>query len=52
MPALGESCRPVDSNNARILEMAEDAELESRIHSKQEALELVKSTFGSPNRVP
>jgi poly(A) polymerase len=37
---------------ARMLEMAEDAQLESRIHSKEEALELVKSAFGSPNRVP
>jgi poly(A) polymerase len=36
---------------ARMLEMAEDAQLESRIQSKQDALELVKSAFGSPNRV-
>jgi tRNA nucleotidyltransferase/poly(A) polymerase len=36
---------------ARMLEMAEDAQLESRISSKEEALELVKSAFGSPNRV-
>jgi len=36
---------------ARMLEMAEDAQLESRIHSKEQALELVKSAFGSPNRV-
>jgi poly(A) polymerase len=36
---------------ARMLEMAEDAQLEARIHSKVEALELVKSAFGSPNRV-
>jgi poly(A) polymerase len=36
---------------ARMLEAVEDAQLESKIHSKQEALELVRSTFGSPNRV-
>jgi poly(A) polymerase len=36
---------------ARMLEMAEDAQLEEKIHSKEDALELVKSTFGSPNRV-
>ena len=36
---------------ARMLEMAEDAQLESRIQSTQDALELVKSAFGSPNRV-
>jgi hypothetical protein len=28
------------------LEAAEDAQLESKIHSKEEALELVKSAFG------
>ncbi len=31
---------------ARMLEMAEDAQLEGKIHSKEEALELVKSAFG------
>jgi poly(A) polymerase len=31
---------------ARMLEAAEDAQLESKIHSKEEALELVKSAFG------
>jgi tRNA nucleotidyltransferase/poly(A) polymerase len=36
---------------ARMLEMAEDAQLEARIHSTAEALELVKSAFGSPNKV-
>jgi len=30
----------------RMLEMAEDAQLESKIHSKEDALELVKSAFG------
>jgi tRNA nucleotidyltransferase/poly(A) polymerase len=30
----------------RMLEAAEDAQLESRVHSKEEALELVRSTFG------
>jgi tRNA nucleotidyltransferase/poly(A) polymerase len=34
---------------ARMLEAAEDAQLESRIHTTEEALELVKSAFGSPN---
>ena len=38
-------------NFARMLEAAEDAQLESRIHSKEEALELVKSGFGSPKHV-
>ena len=33
---------------SRILEAVEDAQLESRIHSKEEALELVKASFGSP----
>ena len=33
---------------ARMLEAAEDAQLESKIHSKEEALELIESTFGSP----
>jgi len=36
---------------ARMLEMAEDAQLEARIHSTAEALELVKSAFGKPNKV-
>ena len=33
---------------SRMLEAVEDAQLESRIHSKEEALDLVQSTFGSP----
>ena len=33
---------------ARMLEAVEDAQLESKIHSKEEALELIESTFGSP----
>ena len=33
---------------ARMLEAVEDAQLESKIHSKEEALELVHSTFGPP----
>jgi tRNA nucleotidyltransferase/poly(A) polymerase len=41
---------------SRMLEVAEDAQLEARIHSKEEGLELVRSTFGPPpetrNRVP
>ena len=36
---------------ARMLEMAEDAQLESRIQTTADALELVKSAFGNPNRV-
>ena len=35
---------------ARMLEAVEDAQLESKIHTKKEALELVQSTFGLPNR--
>jgi tRNA nucleotidyltransferase/poly(A) polymerase len=35
----------------RMLEMAEDAQLEGKIHSKEDALELVKSAFGRPDRV-
>lgn len=35
----------------RMLEAAEDAQLEARIHSKEEALELVKSAFGRPGGV-
>jgi tRNA nucleotidyltransferase/poly(A) polymerase len=33
---------------AEMLEAVEDAQLDSKIHTKEEALELVKSTFGSP----
>ncbi len=33
---------------ARMLEVAEDAQLEARIHSKEEGLELVRTTFGPP----
>ncbi|MBZ5610551.1 MAG: CCA tRNA nucleotidyltransferase [Acidobacteriia bacterium] len=33
---------------ARMLEVVEDAQLESRIHSKEEALELIRSMFGLP----
>ena len=33
---------------SRMLEVAEDAQLEARIHNKQEGLELVRSTFGPP----
>ncbi len=35
---------------SRMLEVAEDAQLESRIHNKEEGLELVRSTFGPPAR--
>jgi tRNA nucleotidyltransferase/poly(A) polymerase len=33
---------------SRMLEVAEDAQLEARIQSKEEGLELVRSTFGPP----
>lgn len=33
---------------SRMLEAAEDAQLESRIQSKEEALDLIRSTFGPP----
>ena len=33
---------------SRMLEVAEDAQLEARIHNKEEGLELVRSTFGAP----
>ena len=33
---------------SRMLELAEDAQLEARIHSKQDGLDLVRSTFGPP----
>jgi tRNA nucleotidyltransferase/poly(A) polymerase len=33
---------------SRMLEVAEDAQLEALIHSKEEGLELVRSTFGPP----
>ena len=36
---------------SRMLEVAEDAQLEARIHSKEEGLELVRSTFGPPAAV-
>jgi poly(A) polymerase len=36
---------------SRMLEVAEDAQLEARIQSKEEGLELVRSTFGPPARV-
>lgn len=37
---------------SRMLEAVEDAQLESRVHSKEEALELVRSKFGPPGSVP
>ncbi len=36
---------------SRMLEVAEDAQLEARIHNKEEGLELVRSTFGPPEKV-
>jgi tRNA nucleotidyltransferase/poly(A) polymerase len=35
---------------ARMLEAVEDAQLESKIHTKEDALELVYSAFGPPDR--
>jgi poly(A) polymerase len=35
---------------SRMLEVAEDAQLEARIQSKEEGLELVRSTFGPPEK--
>jgi tRNA nucleotidyltransferase/poly(A) polymerase len=40
---------------SRMLELAEDAQLEQRIQSKEDGLELVRSTFGAPqsrNQIP
>jgi len=37
---------------SRMLEAAEDAQLEARIHSGEEGLELIRSTFGPPKEVP
>jgi tRNA nucleotidyltransferase/poly(A) polymerase len=36
---------------SRMLEVAEDAQLEARIQTKEDGLELVRSTFGPPARV-
>jgi tRNA nucleotidyltransferase/poly(A) polymerase len=36
---------------AKMLEAVEDAQLESRVSSREEAMELVKATFGPPNRI-
>jgi tRNA nucleotidyltransferase/poly(A) polymerase len=36
---------------SRMLEVAEDAQLEARIQSKEEGLRLVRSTFGPPEKV-
>ena len=35
---------------SRMLELAEDAQLEARIHTKDEGLALVRSTFGPPDQ--
>ena len=48
---LIEAGYPPGPDFTRMLEMAEDAQLEARIHSTAEALELVKSAFGKPNKV-
>jgi tRNA nucleotidyltransferase/poly(A) polymerase len=39
---------PPGPDFSRMLEVAEDAQLEARIHSKEEGLELVRATFGPP----
>jgi len=36
---------------SRMLEVAEDAQLEARIHNKEQGLELVRDTFGPPRGV-
>jgi tRNA nucleotidyltransferase/poly(A) polymerase len=36
---------------SRMLEVAEDAQLEARIHSKEQGLELVRDTFGPPRNI-
>jgi len=33
---------------SKMLEAVEDAQLDGKIHTKEEALELVRSTFGLP----
>jgi tRNA nucleotidyltransferase/poly(A) polymerase len=36
---------------SRMLEAAEDAQLEARIHSKEEGLDLLRATFGPPHAI-
>ncbi len=40
---------PPGPDFSRMLELAEDAQLESRIHGKEQGLELVRSIFGPPH---
>jgi poly(A) polymerase len=47
---LIEAGYPPGPDFTRMLEMAEDAQLEARIHSTAEALELVKSAFGPAHK--
>jgi tRNA nucleotidyltransferase/poly(A) polymerase len=42
---------PPGPDFSRMLELAEDAQLEARIHNKEDGLELVRSTFGPPHRI-
>ncbi len=42
---------PPGPDFSHMLELAEDAQLEARIHNKEEGLELVRATFGPPHRV-
>ena len=42
---------PPGPDFSRMLELAEDAQLEARIQNKEEGLELVRATFGPPHRL-
>ncbi len=42
---------PPGPDFSRMLELTEDAQLEARIHDKEEGLELVRATFGPPHRI-
>ncbi len=42
---------PPGPDFSRMLELAEDAQLEARIHNTEEGLELVRATFGPPHRI-
>jgi poly(A) polymerase len=42
---------PPGPDFSRMLEVAEDAQLEGRIHNKAQGLELVQATFGPPRRI-
>jgi tRNA nucleotidyltransferase/poly(A) polymerase len=42
---------PPGPDFSRMLELTEDAQLEARIHNKEEGLDLVRATFGPPHRI-